>query len=155
MNRGLLWSSLVFLCVSCTDDAEVTYEQFNASDEDLIVAVGDEVGAVQEIVMFSNTGTVEIGVGSVDPDSGPVGTVHTIEVSIYDSWAHMVDGVDISVSSSERVEQEFSLVSDSAEEGLYRLEITSAGYEDEARTDTITLLVLDIVGDADESDTAN
>ena len=155
MNRGLLWVGLASLCVSCTDDSGTTYEQFNASGEELAVAVGGDVGEIQQISLFSTTGTVEIGTASVEPDSGPVGTMHTVEVVIFESWAHMVDGVDVSVDSGERGEQEFSLVADSADEGQYRLELTSAGFEDEARTDILTLFVLDIVGDADESDTAN
>ena len=155
MNRGFLWAGLASLSVSCTDDSGVTYEQFNASGEELTISVGGELGEIQQISLFSTTGTVEIGTASIDPDGGPVGTLHSVEVVILDSWAHMVDGVDISLFSSERGEQDFSLVADSADEGLYRLELTSAGFEDEARTDILTLLVLDIVGDADESDTAN
>jgi hypothetical protein len=150
-----MWASLPLLCSSCTGDEGVVYEQFNADGEQLTVTVGEEIGELQQIPLFSTTGTVEIGSASVDPDGGPVGSIHTVEVTIFEEWAHIVDGVDITVVSQERGEQEFSLISDSADEGLYILEVTSAGYEDEARTDTFTLFVLDIVGDADEYDTAN
>jgi len=155
MIRGLTMAGLALLGLSCTGGDDVIYEQFNASGEELTVLVGDEVGELAELPLLSTTGSVEIGLASVSPDSGPVGTLHTVEVTIHESWAHMVDSVDLLVQSPERGEQEFTLEPDSAYEGLYRLELTSAGFEDESRTDTLTFFVLDIVGDADESDTSN
>jgi hypothetical protein len=50
-----------------------------------------------------------------------------------------VDRVSIRTRSPGRGEDEYDLIQDSADEGYYKLTITSAGTADEQREDTLTV----------------
>lgn len=136
--------------LSCGEDDEPTYVQFNADDDELTVEVGaDEVGPAETIDLHSTTGEVVIGTASVDPDAGPIGTEHVIRVQIDPAYENIVDKVTVRTDSDARGEDEYDLVADSADEGFYKLTIVSVGAEDEHRTDTLTIKVWDVEDDDD------
>lgn len=152
-GRATLWLVTVAAfgggLAACSDDSEITYEAFNAEGEAFTVEVGGELGEVAELPLFSTTGAVEVGLATIDPDSGPVGTEHLLEVLVDEEWAGVVDAVEVEVDSQDRGVRTYDLVSDSALEGLYSLRMTSVGEEDEVRLDTLTITLLDEVGDSD------
>ena len=84
----------LLLLVGCTDDEEVTWVQFNATDNDLSVEVGvaDELDPVS-IDLTSSTGQVTVGTATVTPGGGPVGTEHSIEVQVKDAFEDAVGRV--------------------------------------------------------------
>ncbi len=67
----------VFSLFGCNNDDEVTYSQFNDSDDSLVVEVGvaEELDPVDTVLMNS-TGQVEVGWAQVSPCGGPIGTEH-------------------------------------------------------------------------------
>jgi hypothetical protein len=79
----------VLLLGACAEDAEISYDRFNAEGETLSVSVGDEgPGELLSIDLHSSTGAVLIGVASVDLDVGPFGTIHQLEVQILEDFVH-------------------------------------------------------------------
>jgi hypothetical protein len=148
---GLALLSLAVLApLSCNEDDETTYVQFNADDDELSVDVGaDEVGPAETIDLHSTTGEVVIGSASVDPDAGPIGTEHVIRVQIDDAYENIVDKVTVRTDSGSRGEDEYDMVADSADEGFYKLTIVSAGADGEHRTDILTIKVWDVEDDDD------
>jgi hypothetical protein len=152
----MLAATLVAL-LACTPDEEVTYAQFNADDNSVEVEVGvdtryvlsddgvTEVPESVETVLTSNTGTVEIGTGTVTPSAGPIGTVHEVSVEIADDYAADVDRVTVRTSSGDRGEDEYDLDRDSTGEGYWVYELESVGEEGEQRTDTLTFLLYEEV----------
>jgi len=138
------------LLLGCTQEEEQTFDRFNAEGETLEVHVGDQtVGELTSIALNSSTGAVEIGSASIDPDAGPSGTVHLLEVEILEDFVHQVDRVSVEIDASDRGIQSYDLNADSADEALYRLEIESVAGEGESRTDIIEVQVWDISGDTD------
>lgn len=130
---------LLFLW-ACTEETETSWTQFNAEDNTLEVVVGsvDELEAV-DILLTSTTGEVQVGVASVDPGGGPVGTIHHVRAEVVDEFAEQVDRTSVRTSSGDRGEDEFDLVRDSAGIGIWVGEIQSVGDEGEVRTDTLTI----------------
>ena len=138
------------LVLACTQDEGISYDRFNAEGEILEVHVGGEdVGELASITLNSSTGAVEVGAASIDPDAGPSGTVHLLEVEILEEFVHQVDRVSVEIDALDRGVQSYDLNADSADEALYRLEIESVAGEDEIRTDTLEVQVWDITGDTD------
>jgi hypothetical protein len=140
----------VLLLGACAEDAETSYDRFNAEGETLSVSVGDEEpGELLSIDLHSSTGAVLIGVASVDPDAGPSGTIHLLEVQILEDFVHQVDKVSVEIEAPERGIQTYTLQGDSADEALYRLEIESVAGDGELRNDTLEIQVWDLSGDLD------
>ena len=138
------------VAVACTDDSEPAYEQFNAQGEVLEVQVGEpEVGEMALIELHSSTGAIRIGDASIDPDAGPSGSVHDLEVRILEDYVHQVDRVSVEIDAGDRGSQSYDLQADSADEALYRLEIQSFAQDSEQRTDVLEIQVWDLAGDQD------
>ena len=149
--RRLFWFGLLGI-TACAEDTELTYDRFNATGEILVVDVGaEELGEMASIDLQSSTGAVSIGRASIDPDAGPSGTLHLIEVEIAEAYVHQVDKVSVEIDSGERGLQVVDLNADSAAESLYRIEIESFSEENELRTDEIEIQVWDLSGDSDGS----
>ncbi len=141
---------LSLLLFGCTPDEEIVYEQFNADDDALSVEVGSasELEAIS-IDLHSSTGAVVVGQASVDPSGGPSGTVHTLTVEVYDDYEHIVDRASVRTDSGDRGVDEYDMEGDSADEGLYVLELTSVASDGESRTDKLTIRLWDVDGDDD------
>lgn len=135
----VLSGALVFSLAGCASTDEVTWTQYNASDN----AVTIEVGAAEEldpvsVELTSNTGAVALGTGSVSPGGGPVGTLHTITVEVSEDYASDIGRVSARLDSGERGVDEYDLDADATGEGYWVLELTSVGSVDEVRADTLT-----------------
>lgn len=149
----LLLAALTLL--ACKKDEEPVYTQFNGTDDSLTIQVGSadllpEVSAE----LSSSTGEVVVGLVSVDPGGGPIGTEHGMVVVIDDLYEHIVDRVSVRLDSGDRGEDEFELQQDSADEGVWKLTLVSVGEEDEVREDTLTVNCWDLEEDEDsEADT--
>jgi hypothetical protein len=145
----LTFISLVALLGACTEDSESIYERFNAEGEVLSVSVGDEeVGTLALIDLYSSTGAVIVGTASVDPDGGPSGTIHLLEVEIADDFVHSVDKVSVEIDATDRGIQTYTLKGDSADEALYRLKIESVAADGELRIDQLEIQVWDLSEDS-------
>jgi hypothetical protein len=143
---------ILAVLLACTEGDEVTYTRFNATDDTLTIQVGtSELLDPVAISLYSTTGTVEIGSANVDPGGGPIGTIHTLTVEIFDDWENEVSRVSVRTDSGDRGEDEYDLEADSADEGLYLYELSSAGDEGESREDTFTINVWE----DDSSDTTS
>lgn len=130
----------LFALSACNNDEEVKYQQINAEDDALTVLVGEpELLDPVNTVVRSSTGEVEIGSAEVSPGGGPIGTDHEVVVIVFDDYQDLVDRVSIRTRSPGRGEDEYDLIQDSADEGYYKLTITSAGTDDEQREDTLTV----------------
>jgi hypothetical protein len=126
--------------VACETTEETSYDQYNAEDDTVTITIGgEELLAPVETVLHSSTGEIEVGVASVDPGGGPVGTKHAVIVEVYSDYANDIDRVSVRTDSGkDRGEDEFDLDADSASEGLWKIEIVSAGEDGESREDTLT-----------------
>ncbi len=145
----LTFFSLVALLGACTEDTGAVYDRFNAEGEVLSVSVGDqEIGTLALIDLHSSTGAVVVGTASVDPDGGPSGTIHLVEVEISDDFVHQVDKVSVEIDATDRGIQTYTLKGDSADEALYRLEIESVASDGELRIDQLEIQVWDLSGDS-------
>lgn len=132
-------SLLLVALLACSQDEETTYTQYNAEDNSVEVQVGsDTVLEAVSVTLTSNTGEVDIGTGTVDPGGGPIGTVHRVSVVLAESYASDVDRATVRTDSGDRGEDEYTLLADSAEEGVWAFELESSGEPGETRTDTLT-----------------
>jgi hypothetical protein len=129
----------LLLLGACKKDDEVVLVQFNGDDM-LVVCVGEDpdCAPVGEIDLTSTNGSTLIGTASVDPASGPVGTLHTISVDVDDTWEEDVIQVSADFIGN-RGEQAWDLQRDSADHGTWEIEVESLGAEEEAREDQIFL----------------
>lgn len=141
---------LLPVLLACDKEEEVTYSQFNGTADTLVIQVGaaEELAAVTAD-LTSSTGEVVVGSAEVDPGGGPIGTEHEIVVEIADDYEHIVDRVSVRLDSGSRGEDEFELEQDSADEGVWKLALVSAGSADEVREDTLTVRCWDQDGDDD------
>ncbi len=101
------------------------------------------MGAEEELpdvatALHSSTGEVEIGAATVSPGGGPIGTLHTVIVEVYDEYASDIARASLRTSSGERGDDEYDLDADSTGEGIWKIEIQSVGEGDEVREDTLT-----------------
>lgn len=134
--------------LACSNSTEITYTQFNGPDDTVTIQVGvaellDPVSAD----LTSTTGEVVVGQVDVDPGGGPIGTEHAIVVEVYDAYQQIVDRVSVRLDSGARGEDEFELEQDSADEGVWKLTIVSAGDTNEVRDDTLNVRCWDQDGD--------
>lgn len=143
--------SLTALILACGEEDTVEYEQLNSADDVLEIQVGlAEESAALTVDLNSNTGTFVVGTATIEPGGGPVGTVHTLTVVLTQSdLIDRVDRVSVFTDSQGRPNEEFDLVTDSADEAFFQKELVSVGGDDEQRTDLLFLRVWDIVGDDD------
>lgn len=147
---------LLAVLLACTEGDEVTYTRFNSDADLLTIQVGtEELLDAVSIPLYSTTGTVEIGSASVDPGGGPIGTIHTLTVEVFDDWENDVSRVSVRTDSGDRGEDEYDLEADSADEGLYLRELSSAGEEGESREDTFTIYVWEDDSTSDDTTTSS
>ncbi len=131
---------LLAVLLACSEGDEVTYTQFNSDTDQLTIQVGtEELLDPVTISLYSTTGTVEIGSATADPGGGPM---------------HHDVGKGVE-KPGDRGEDEYDLEGDSADEGLFQLELSSVGDEGETREDTFTIRVWedDTSSSDDTSDT--
>lgn len=163
MRLSALLLGLLAVATGCSKDDEIVYEQFNSEDDAIEIEVGvDELLEARSELLYSSTGEVEIGVVTVDPGGGPIGTNHAVVVQIYNEdpyyWASEVDRVSVRTSppddSRAIAEDEYDLEQDSADEGFYKITLESVGEPGEVRTDTFSVRVwsIDEVATAEASD---
>jgi hypothetical protein len=134
--------------VGCSQDDEIVYEQFNATDDTIEVEVGvEELLPARTESLYSSTGEVVVGEVTVDPGGGPIGTNHDIVVIVTnedpDYWASEIDRVSVRTSPPDDAraiaEDEYDLEQDSASEGYWKITLESVGDPGEVRTDTLTV----------------
>lgn len=135
----MLW--LAAALFACNNGDEVVWRQFNNAADTIQVEVapgepGDSVAAD----LTSNTGAVIIGTIGVTPGRGPVGTNHLLLLEVDDEWEDRIRRATIT-SFGERGEEQYELLQDAADPGIFDLTLTSLGVEGESRIDewTITL----------------
>lgn len=130
---------------ACNKGEEVVPVQFNGDDDILVVCVGTgDCEPVGEIDLRSTNESTLIGTASVDPASGPVGTLHTVSVDVDDTWQDQVIKVTAEFIS-ERGDQDWLLQQDSADHGNWEIEVQSLGDPDESREDQIILRLFEDV----------
>ena len=130
---------ILLLLSACEQDEEITYSQFNAPNDTMGVYVGvEELLPAVSIDLNSTTGLVLVGSASVDYGGGPVDTTHTFTVNVLDDYEDQVSRVSITADSGSRGETEYEMIADSADEGLFQLELVSVGAPGEEREDTFT-----------------
>ncbi len=89
-----------------------------------------------------------VGEIMIEPICGPVGTVHNVEVTVFEDFEDIVRRatltVDATVDDPEegRGEETFEMDRDAAFPGRYGLELQSQGVEGETRTDLFRFLLL-------------
>ncbi len=134
---------------ACTESTETTYEQYNADDNAVTVAVGTTCDpspcADVTVPLTSSSGEVEIGTGTVSPGGGPIGTVHTVRVALTDEFEADVDKAAVGTDSGKDETDEYPLEPDSADEGLWTLDIRSVGDVGAERSDTFTFRLYEAV----------
>ena len=141
------------LGADCSGDEEIVYEQLNASSDSVTV----EVGVEQELDdasadLSSNTGSELVGLVTVSPGGGPVGTVHAITVEVGEALLDDVDLVRVNAIADGREARLVDMVQDSANEGIWFVELQSFGADDELRSDTLEIQLLeDPAGEAANS----
>ena len=132
-------ASVLLFLASCNKDEEVEYVRFNQDGDvlDIEVTADAELGAAVEVALLSTTGSVEVGIATVDPGTGPVGTDHDVLVEIDDEWQEVVGLVTLSADAGERGVETYTFRQDSADHGVWVLALTSLGDVGETRTDTL------------------
>jgi len=135
----LHWLTLGFLLLGCEEE-EIEYSQFNGTSDIIEVSVGvDEELPPAEINLLSSTGQVVVGTATISPSGGPIGTRHTLVVTVDDEWEARVSRAVVTTDSGERGTEDFTLNRDSADAGYHQIDIVSVGEEGETRTDTLTI----------------
>lgn len=145
--------AVVFLAgFSCSDD-ETVWKAFNADSDVITVEVtASEVGDPVTAELRSTTGATIIGSATVDPGSGPVGTVHQVTVDVLDDFVDRVGRVEVIADSGDRGARTFSLLQDSADAGLWVVDVVSDGAEGEVRSDTFTFALFEEVPASEDTD---
>ncbi|MBN2799195.1 MAG: hypothetical protein JXX28_08625 [Deltaproteobacteria bacterium] len=139
LARGLA-GVLFFVGLSSCLEEDVVWEQFNQDDQlQVSVTASAELGAPVSAALHSTTGAVVVGEVTVDPGSGPVGTLHTVSVAVLEDWVDVVSKVTLLTDAGERGVQETELWQDSADHGLWVRSVQSEGAVGESRTDTFTV----------------
>jgi hypothetical protein len=142
MTRYIL---LALALVGCNSDDEIKYNRFNGDGDTIEVEVGTaELLDPVEVAITSSTNEVDIGIGWVDPGGGPIGTDHGIVVEVFDEYEADVDRVSVRTRSPSRGTDEYNLTQDSADEGVWKITLTSEGEAGESRTDTLTFLLWEV-----------
>lgn len=147
--RGLLALCILPLVAITCDETETEYEQINGNDAlSIEVGVEDVLDAVATD-LSSNTGAVVVGSASADPGGGPAGTTHVVAVTVDAEFADQVDLVRVVAEADGRDDTTFELSQDAFDETIWVVEIESFGTDDEVRSDTLQIQLLDVVGDTD------
>jgi hypothetical protein len=131
------FATLVSCAIACERDQTLGLVQFNNVNDTLVMHVtADEVlGDPTVADLRSNTGSVVVGTAEVTPGSGPVGTEHEVIVRVQQDYRDHVIRSRL-VALGDRGQQILPMVQDSADAGLWYLEVISYGAEGEEREDT-------------------
>jgi hypothetical protein len=133
----------VLLAVTgCPKGGNEEWERFNAESDAIEVQVtaSDALGDPVSAPLHSTTGEVEVGSVTITPGSGPVGTIHEIRVEVLDEYETEVGRVTAELDAGDRgAETVTQFVQDSADHGLWIVEVESRGDEGEERTDTFSI----------------
>lgn len=137
----------------CSDD-DAYYKPFNGDDDAVELAVGpsDDLEPIS-VDLYSNTGSILVGVGTVTPGAAPVGTDHDVSVEVLEDFEETVERVTIEVEAGDRGTSEHVLRQDSADRGLWKVAITSRGEEGEIRTDRLRFVLWEAAEKNDEEAT--
>ena len=126
--------------IGCKTDEEIVWVQYNSDVDEVEIEVGSAAALdLVQTPLTSNTGSLEVGIATVTPGGGLVGTMHDVRVEIGLDYAKDVDRVSVRTESGERGTDEYDLVQDSAGDGFWLIQIQSVGEEGEQRTDTLRL----------------
>ncbi len=139
---------LALTVLGCNQD-DLTYDQVNATDDVVAIEVGAELLPAVTLELHSSTGQVVIGQVTVDPGGGPADTEHEVFVDMDDDYVGLVDHASVETESDGRGSRAFDMDPDSAEEGLFKLVIVSVAEEGEARTDSFTIQLWELIEDDD------
>ena len=74
---------------------------------------------------------------------------------IDDRYEDLVQQVSVLIDSGDRGEEAFDFIADSADEGLYMLDIVSVGDADESREDKLYIRLMQVDTAIDSSDTGD
>lgn len=131
---------LLCLAPACNEDETLGLVRFNNPADTLTVQVtaAGDVGEPIETNLRSNTGSVIVGMATIDPGSGPVGTDHQVQVWVEPDYQDRVIRSRV-VATGERGEQIHPMQRDSAEPRLWQLQLRSYGSEGEVRSDTFAI----------------
>ena len=144
--------------ISCSDEGEFSYLQFNSADDQFTIDVGvQELLPDKTISLYSSTGSIEVGTATISPGGGPFGTEHTIVVQVLDTYENKVSYASIR-TITDRGNETYTMNVDSADEGLYVLDLVSVGVESEIREDVFYISLYrreDIDETSTISDTGN
>jgi len=109
------------------------------------VTAGGDLGEPVVIELRSTSGASRVGQATIDPGSGPVGTVHTLLVEIDEDYEERVRRAEVETATESRGTWTIPLDQDSAEAGLWIRELVSLGAEGEVRTDTFRFELYELV----------
>lgn len=132
----------VLLC-GCDNVEDSVWVQFNGTDDAMTVWIGSEVptpalGCGEERSCTDLHSSIEgavIGSADVEPNWGPVGTVHSVLVVVEDDWEDLVGRVTVEIDG-DRDSGEFELNRDPANPGAWGLDLESMGAKNEVRIDS-------------------
>jgi hypothetical protein len=129
--------ALTALLAGCPTDDTVGLIRFNNEADAVTVRVTADtaLGDAVTRTLTSNTGATEIGEATVMPGSGPVGTEHEILVLVAPEFRDVVIRANL-LATGDRGEQRHALLRDSADPGLWVLDVVSYGDVGEEREDT-------------------
>lgn len=151
MTRAASASSWIvatsLLLAGCPGDGEpdLVPRQFNGEDVVEVVVGPGDAAEVVEADLSSSTGEAVVGTVRVAPAAGPVGTEHRVTVQVGAAYADRIEIVEIIADAEDRGEQVIALEQDSADERIWVRTVTSYGFPDEARTDTFTIVLYELV----------
>lgn len=123
-----------FLFVGCkAEDGELRY---NDAGDVVFIDVGVTTDtSARSTDLHSGVGRAVIGLASVDPGAGPVGTLHRVVVEVFDEYQDDVTRVSVALDAGERGVTDVDLDHDLADVGLWAIEVETLGAPSESRTD--------------------
>ncbi|MCB9665533.1 MAG: hypothetical protein H6732_15585 [Alphaproteobacteria bacterium] len=143
------WALAGFALLGACDTGPTTQlvrRQFNGEDEvPLQVTAKGPVGEAREVDLTSTTGETVIGTLTIDPGSGPVGTVHRVTVRVGAAWADRIEEAELEADAGERGARTLAFEPDSADERLWVLNLKSVGTDGEARKDVFRVYLYELV----------
>lgn len=145
---------VVLMCAGCAQEDAFAWIRFNGEGDALEVAITTSPAGEGVVTrdLLSTTGSAIIGAATCAPCDGPVGTVHHLQVDLDRAHEDRVGRVDVRVVSPERGEGVFELVQDSAQLWRWVLDLSTLGVDGEARTDTLTFELYELVEVEPEDD---
>lgn len=142
----IAWTVFAVTVGACNNkDDDPVWVRFNHDDDVIAVEIRPgEFGEPVSTELTSSTGEATVGTVRVEPGAGPVGTEHLVVVNVLDEFEDRVQRVDMIAESGDRGEQEFSMERDSADLGIWVLDLTSYGVDQEERIDLLRFSLWEI-----------